>query len=374
MGTTGLVARAAGAGDRPRELSVVLQSIVLAVVLAFAVVALYPLWLQLGLYLMSPGPQLEPLARSYVSIRVYSAPAVLVTYAIVGWFIGRQNTRWPMAFVVVTNLLNILLDVYFVIILDMKSDGAALATITAEYVGCLLAIAALIRKLDTGSMAIVRRQLFKLRKYRELLDSNRYLFIRTMCLLFSFAFFTAMSARMGEHILAANTIMLQLLMLAAYGLDGFAFAAEGLAGNAAGAGDMQKFHHAVRACWRWSLVTALAISLCFALLAPLLYPLFTIHTEVLQVLNGYHFWLVLMPLSAVLSYLLDGVFIGAARSRYMMHGMAISLGLVYLPAWLLLQGYGNHGLWLSFTLFNASRGLTLAWYYRRLTRSGKWLD
>ena len=121
-------------------------------------------------------------------------------------------------------------------------------------------------------------------------------------------------------------------------------------------------------------VTALAISLCFALLAPLLYPLFTIHTEVLQILNGYHFWLVLMPLSAVLSYLLDGVFIGAARSRYMMHGMAISLGLVYLPAWLLLQGYGNHGLWLSFTLFNASRGLTLAWYYRRLTRSGKWLD
>ena len=374
MGTTGLVARAAGAGDRPRELSVVLQSMVLALVLAFMVVALYPLWLELGLYLMSPGPQLEPLTHSYVSIRVYSAPAVLMTYAIVGWFIGRQNTRWPMVFVIVTNLLNILLDVFFVIILDMKSDGAALATITAEYVGCLLAIAALLRKLDLGPVAIVRRQLFKLREYRELLDSNRYLFIRTMCLLFSFAFFTAMSIRLGEHTLAANTIMLQLLMLAAYGLDGFAYAAEGLAGNAAGAGDLQKFHQAVAACWRWSLVTALTISLCFALLAPLLYPLFTIHIEVLQILNKYHFWLVLMPLSAVLSYLLDGVFIGAARSRYMMYGMAISVGLVYLPAWWLLRGYGNHGLWLSFTLFNAARGLTLAWYYRRLTRSGKWLD
>ena len=374
MGTTGLVARAAGAGDSLRELSVVLQSIVLALVLAIAVVALHPLWLELGLYLMSPGPLLEPLARSYVSIRVYSAPAVLITYAIVGWFIGRQNTRWPMVFVIVTNLLNILLDVFFVIILDMKSDGAALATITAEYVGCLLAIAALMRKLDLGPVAIVRRQLFRLSEYRELLDSNRFLFLRTMCLLFSFAFFTAMSTRLGEHTLAANTIMLQLLMLAAYGLDGFAYAAEGLAGNAAGAGDLQKFHHAVRACWRWSLVTALAISFCFALLAPLIYPLFTIHTEVLQILKAYHFWLVLMPLSAVLSYLLDGVFIGAARSRYMMHGMVISVGLVYLPAWMLLKGFGNHGLWLSFTLFNAARGLTLAWYYRWLTRSGKWLD
>ena len=145
--------------------------------------------------------------------------------------------------------------------------------------------------------------------------------------------------------------MLQLLMLAAYGLDGFAYAAEGLAGNAAGAGDLQKFHQAVAACWRWSLVTALTISLCFALLAPLLYPLFTIHIEVLQILNKYHFWLVLMPLSAVLSYLLDGVFIGAARSRYMMYGMAISVGLVYLPAWWLLRGYGNHGLWAALLFF-----------------------
>lgn len=374
MGTTGLVARAAGAGDNHRELTVVLQSLVLSLALASMVLATYPLWMNLGLYLMSPGPELEPLARSYISIRVYSAPAVLATYAIVGWFIGRQNTRWPMAFVVVTNLLNILLDVLFVIILDMKSDGAAFATITAEYVGCLLAIAALVHKLDLGPVAAVRRQLSRLRAYRELLDSNRYLFIRTMCLLFSFAFFTAMSTRMGEHTLAANTIMLQFLMLAAYGLDGFAFAAEGLAGNAAGAGDLQKFHSTVRACWRWSLVAALAMSLCFALLAPLIYPLFTIHTEVLQILNKYHFWLVLMPLAAVLSYLLDGVFIGAARSRYMMHSMVVSVGLVYLPAWLLLKGFGNHGLWLSFILFNAARGFTLAWYYRRLSRSGKWLD
>jgi MATE family multidrug resistance protein len=374
MGTTGLVARAAGAGDGPRELSVVLQSMILALALSVFALALSPLWLKLGLYLMSPGPLLEPLTSSYVSIRIYSAPAVLLTYAIVGWFIGRQNTRWPMMFVIVTNALNIVLDIWFVIVLDMKSDGAAWATLTAEYVGLLLALAALAKQLDLSPFALVRQQLLKLAAYRELLDSNRYLFIRTMCLLASFAFFTAMSTRLGQSTLAANTIMLQLLMLAAYGLDGFAYAAEGLAGNAAGAGSLQKFEEAVKACWRWSWITALTMSLSFALLAPLIYPLFTNHTDVLQVLGQYHFWLVLMPLASVLSYLLDGVFIGAAKSRYMMHGMAISMVLVYLPAWWLLQGYGNHGLWLAFTLFNAARGLTLAWYYRRLSRRGEWLE
>jgi MATE family multidrug resistance protein len=374
MGTTGLVARAAGADDRARELTVFLQSGILAVVLALVVILSHPLWLQLGIVLMAPGPELAPLTRSYVSIRVFSAPAVLVTYAIVGWFIGRQNTRWPMVIAILTNLLNIGLDVLFIIVLDMKSDGAAYATLVSEYVGCAVAVVAVIRQLDWRPLAGIREFLFRFSAYTELLESNRYLFIRTMCLLFSFAFFTAMSNRLGETTLAANTIMLQLMMLAAYGLDGFAYAAEGLSGNAAGAGDMSRFHLAVRSCWRWSLLTATLISGIYALGAPLIFPLFTPHATVLVQLQIFLPWLVLLPLAAAPSYLLDGVFIGAARTRYMMHSMLFCLIAIYLPLWYLLQGMGNNGLWLSFTVFNAARGATLAWCFYYLDKRGMWLD
>jgi MATE family multidrug resistance protein len=373
MGTTGLIARATGANDGARELTIILQSLVLALALALLVVTSHPLWLSLGLWLMAPGDSLAPLAEGYVSIRVFSAPAVLITYAIVGWYIGHQNTRWPMVFVLVTNLLNILLDILFIVVLDMKSEGAAWATLCAEYTGCGIALLALFKSLDLRPLAQIRAQLTRLGAYRDLLDSNRYLFARTMCLLFSFAFFTAMSTRLGQDMLAANTIMLQLLMMAAYALDGFAYAAEGLAGNAAGAGDMPRFYQVVAVCGRWSIATAASISLILLLGGPLLYPLFTHHQVIQQMLNNYHFWLVLMPLAAAWSYLLDGVFIGAAKSREMMYSMIFCLLLIYLPAWFLLQGWGNHGLWLACLLFHIGRGATLQWYYRRLSLDQAWL-
>jgi MATE family multidrug resistance protein len=374
MGTTGLVARAAGAGDRERELAVLLQSAVLAIALALLVVLSSPAWLGLGIHLMAPGPELAPLAIEYVSIRVFSAPAVLLTYAALGWFIGRQNTRLPMLILIFTNGLNILLDVLFIVVLDWKSAGAAWATLCAEYAGCALALLLIHRQLDWSPLAGVLPGLRNPGTYSELLASNRYLFFRTMCLLFGFAFFTAMSTRQGEDVLAANTIMLNLLLLAAYGLDGFAYAAEGLAGNAAGAGNLARFHHAVRACWHWSLATAGLMSLLFLAGAPLIYPLFTDHENIRRLLGSYHLWLVAIPLVAAPSYLLDGVFIGAARTRYMMRSMVFSLGVVYLPAWFLLQGLANHGLWLAFLLFNGARGASLWVYFRRLSRSGDWLD
>ena len=169
---------------------------------------------------------------------------MLLTYAVLGWFIGHQDTRWPMVILVFTNLLNIVLDVLFIVVLDWKSAGAARHPVRRIRRLCARPVAG--EPAHPLPLAAGRRAEDDLRlaSYRELLDSNRFLFIRTVCLLFSFAFFTAMSTRLGEATLAANTIMLNLLLLAAYGLDGFAYAAEGLAGNAAGAGDLARFRRA----------------------------------------------------------------------------------------------------------------------------------
>jgi MATE family multidrug resistance protein len=374
MGTTGLVARAVGSGDSERELAVLLQSGVLAIGLAALVIMAQPAWLALGLRFMAPGPELEPLVSEYITIRVFSAPAVLLTYTALGWFIGRQDTRWPMLVLIFTNALNIGLDVLFIVVLDWKSAGAARATLCAEYAGCALAMYLVWRRVDWRPLAAVLPGLRRPSAYSSLLESNRYLFIRTVCLLFGFAFFTAMSTRMGEQVLAANTIMLNLLLLAAYGLDGFAYAAEGLAGNAAGGGDLDRFYRAVRACWHWSLATATLLGLGLLAGAPMIYPLFTKHQDIIALLHAHHLWLAAMPLVAAPSYLLDGVFIGAARTRYMMNSMLLSLIGVYLPAWFLLQGLANHGLWLSFLAFNGARGLSLWVYFRRLSRNRGWLD
>lgn len=373
MGTTGLVARAMGAGEAERAVLVLAQSAVLALVLSTVIIVLHPLWLGLGFALMSPQPELHSLAESYTSIRIYSAPAVLLTYTIVGWFIGRQDTRWPMVIVVVTNIVNIGLDFLLILGLGLYSDGAAMATVAAEYLGCILAVYAVWRKVPALPKHYFRRKLTNLGDYRRLLQSNRHLFLRTVSLLFSFAFFTAMSDNMGSDMLAANTLMLQLIMLAAFGMDGFAFAVEGLAGTRLGARDLPGFYRAVHRCSRWCAITAGLTSLIFLLFHTPLFSLLTNLPNIRQLMSQYYLWLVLLPLAAAPSYLLDGVFIGSAETRYMMTTMLFSVFLVYLPVWYLTRGWDNHGLWLAFTAFHVARGITLYSCYRRLQQKRAWL-
>jgi MATE family multidrug resistance protein len=373
MGTTGLVAKAMGGGREEGALLVLGQSVVLAVGISLPVILLHPLWLSAGLTLMAPQPDIDSLAGSYIAIRVYSAPAVLATYAITGWFIGRQNTRWPMLIALLTNLANIALDFLFILGLGMNSDGAALATLIAEYLGFALALAAVAYTTRQQRRAWLLRSLGEWRAYRRLLRSNRHLFVRTTCLLFSFAFFTAMGDNLGDEVLAANSLMIQLLMLAAYGLDGFAYAAEALSGNRIGARDLDGFHRAVAACATWSAGAALLASAMFLLLGSPLYRLLTDLPEVRALLQAYHWWLVALPLVAAPSYLLDGIFIGTASTRPMMYTMLASTLLIYLPSWYLTRAWGNHGLWFAFTVFHIGRGVSLYLCYRVLDRRRAWL-
>lgn len=373
MGTTGLVARAMGAGAPDRAQLVLTQSALLALALALLVFLLHPVLLGLGFALMAPAEGVRPLAESYAGIRIASAPAVLVTYAVVGWCIGRQDTRRPLLIVVTTNAVNIALDVIFILGLGMNSDGAALATVIAEYLGCALALVLVWRVHPGLPGGDLRRRLWQWSAYRELLRSNRHLFVRTICLLGGFAFFTAAGDKLGTQVLAANALMMQLLLFAAYAMDGFAFAAEGLTGQLSGAGDEPGFYRAVARCGFWCALTAVLISALFAIAQEPLFSLLTDQAELRALMREHAPWLILMPLAAGPSYLLDGVFIGTAQTRQMMVTMLISATLVYLPAWYLTRDWGNHGLWFAFVLFNGARGLTLFWCYRRLSHRGEWL-
>ncbi len=372
MGTTGLVARALG-GARPNLCQLLLaQAALLGIVLALALIATQSLIFPIAMTLMEPGPEVKSWALNYCSIRIYAAPATLVNYAVIGWFIGLQDTRSPLLLMLATNLLNIILDWLLIVVLDMKSDGAATATVIAEYASLLLALGLVQRKRRKLPGHLVWTHLRQLGSYLELIRVNRHLFVRTASLLFAFAFFTAQGAQQGETILAANAILLQLLMLTAYGLDGFAHAAEALTGKAIGAGRREDFFRACRSSSLWALLTAVAITSVFVIFNGPIIGLFSDIPEVINTVNHYYPWLCALPLLAAGSYQLDGIFIGAGKSQAMQNAMLLACFGVFLPLWWLTQGLGNHGLWFAFCSFNCSRTLFMGWMFRQLSKEESW--
>ncbi|NIB39520.1 MATE family efflux transporter [Pseudomaricurvus alkylphenolicus] len=360
MGITGLAAQAWGQQNHIQLDALLMRSAVLAVVVGLLLMAIRTPLLGISLTLMQPSAEAAALAQSYGEIRMLGAPAVLLNFVIVGWFIGRQNTRVPMLIVLTTNVINILLDVVFILGLELNSDGAALATLCAEVSGLCIGIICVLRAEPRMLERLRQVSISNWRHYRRLLGVNRHLFIRTACLLFTIAFFTAQGSRQGDSTLAANSIIFQLLMLLSYGLDGIAHSAEALVGKAFGRRDPKLFSEILATTGVWSLVIAVGMSLFFWIAQGWLISLFTDIQNVLEILNIYFVWLYALPLLCVWAFWLDGVYIGAGGSRVMQYSMMFSVFIVFLPSWWLSQSWQNHGLWLAFSLFNLSRGVTLA--------------
>ncbi|WP_208022414.1 MATE family efflux transporter [Pseudomaricurvus hydrocarbonicus] len=367
MGTTSLAARAQGqhrAQKQPDEhamASLLVRSGVLALALGLLLVMFRTPLINTALTWMEPSASTEALARSYSHIRLLSAPFVLTTMVILGWFIGRQNTRVPLLVMVATNLVNVILDMVFIWGLKLNSDGAALATVCADTLGFVLAAGCALRASPSLIRRFTRYLSCNLDDYRELLSINRHLFIRTLCLLLTFAFFTAQGAQMGDDILAANAIIFQLLMLTSYSLDGIAHASEALAGDAVGAQNPQRLEAIVVTTGFWSVLIAMAMSLSFSLGQTLIIPVFTDIAAVAQILSEFYHWVIVLPLACVWAFWLDGIFIGTGRTKTMQNAMLGCCVLVFFPVWWATQALHNNGLWIAFTLFNVARGVSLGW-------------
>ncbi len=366
MGTTGLTSQAAGREDHSSVRNLLGQALIMALVIGVLLILLSKPLIALGLWLLDGSAEATHLAGEYAGIRILSAPAVMANYAILGWFLGQQNSRVTLLIMVTTNSVNIVLDLLFVVGLGMTSNGVAWATVIADYTALALGLTLVAHQLKRLDGHFLREQLTRFKAYQQLFQVNAHLFIRTLGLLFAMAFFTAQGASQGDVILAANAVLLQFIMLTSYGLDGFAHAAEALTGRAIGRRDWLEFSESVRATTRFSLLTAGSAMLAFALGGNALIALLTDLPAVRDAAAEFMPWMILMPALAVWSYLLDGVFIGATATREMRNSIFIALA-VYLPLWWLTQnigsGMGNHGLWLAFTTFMLVRSLTLGGYY-----------
>jgi MATE family multidrug resistance protein len=304
-------------------------------------------------------------AETYLAIRMWSAPATLSSYALIGWFIGMQNARAPLILVLVTNSINILLDLWFVVGLGMQVDGVAAASVIAEYSGIFVAIFLIRPLLRQHPGRWQPERLSRLREYRAFLGINANLFVRTIALVGTFTFVTAQGARLGGLVLAANAILMNFQNLLAFALDGLAHAAEALVGKATGAGDRASLLRSVMLTRRWSASIALAFSALFYAGGPALIGLLTDLPHVRQATLEYLPWMVLSPVISVWPFLYDGVFVGATRASEMRNSMLFSVLAVFIPAWYVLQPWGNHGLWLAFLIFMAARAASMHYLYKR---------
>lgn len=364
MSTTGLTAQAYGADDNLGLMQVLARALVLAWGLALVILVMQKPITELALWLMGGSELVQHYARDYVLVRIWSAPAALTNLVLLGWLLGNQNARAPMLLLILTNGLNILLDIWFVLGLGWQVKGAAAASVVADYLATVLGgylVWRTLKRRNTWPEPGFWAGCLQLAAFKQLVGLNRDIFLRALCLQLTFAFMTFQGARLGDEILAANAVLMNFLMFISFGLDGFAYAVEAMVGKAVGARNRIAFRLACALNLFWGAVVGGLFVLVLAVAGPQLIGLITTIEAVREQAVRYLPWLILMPLAACWCFILDGIFIGTTRAAEMRDMMLVATAGVFFPVWYFSQSLGNHGLWLAMLCFMLARGLTLGW-------------
>ena len=358
MATTGLTAQAFGEKDLPECGRLLLRAICIGITSSLFLFIFQWQLIDLSFRLIDASPEVEHLARAYFHIRLYAAPATLCLHAFHGVFLGLQNARYPMLLAIVVNLVNIALNLVFVRLIGMKVDGVALATVIAQYVGLFLAVLLFSRYYRGILPAWDFREILAFSRLKRFLNVSGDIFIRTCCLVFSHAVFTAKSAALSDTVLAINTILLQFINLLSYAIDGLAFAAESLIGKYKGARDLSNLKETTRQIFFWSFLFGGVIMLIFVIFGEHLLRLFTDQMPLVEQAKPYLIWIIVAPVINVAAYIWDGIFLGATASKALRNSVMLST-LLFLSAIYLLIPFGNHGLWAALTLLLIARGVSL---------------
>lgn len=365
MGTAGLVAQAVGAGDKGEVSALLVRGLMIggAAGLFFILFQIPIIW---AAFQLSPASaEVEGMARSYLQIRIFSAPAAIAIYAVTGWMVAQERTILVLAVQLWMNGLNIALDFLFVIGLGWGVEGVALATLIAEWTGLLLALWLVRDGFASGywnnwSLVFNRVRLIRMAWV------NGDIMARSVLLQIGFVSFLFYGATFGDTVLAANQVLLQFLYITSYALDGFAFAAEAMVGQALGARKRQALRRAVILNTCWGVACVFVLSLAFAVFGNDLIALMAKSVPVQEAAGEYLIWMVAAPVLGVLAWMMDGVFIGATRTADMRNMMILSTAIYFGAIWALLDRFGNHGLWAALIIFFVVRGISLALRYPAL--------
>ncbi len=361
MSTTGMTAQAVGNQAENETTLILLRAAAIAVLSGILLIFVQTAIAHVSFLLVEATPQVEKYAREYFHIRIWAAPATLMLFALQGWFLGMQNAKYPLILTVLVNGANILLNFAFVYGLEMRSEGVAYATVIAQYAGLLTGVYLYFRKYPTPLLKKLASRIVETAALKRVFLINFDIFLRTIGLIFAFSYFTAKSAESGDDILAANSILLQFIMILAYGVDGFAFAAESLVGKHIGAGDESGLRLTVRYSFYWGMALAGVVALTYVGFGENILFIFTNKAEIVALCMQFITWVLIAPFIHTYCFIWDGVFVGATATAAMRNSTLFCAFGIFLPTHLLLRDQiGNHSLWLALTLFMVMRGLTLA--------------
>ena len=368
MGTTGPTAQARGAGDYAEVRALIGRALLLAGVIGGALIALQLPILALTFWLIDASPQVEYYAREYFLIRVWSMPAALAGYAIIGWYYGLRDARTPLVVQTVATALNIGLDFLFVFGFGWGVAGVAVASLIAAYVGLLLGLWCVWRTLrslpGSGHGPLLDRA-----RLLRMLSINSDLVLRTFCVVSVLGLFMAKSAELGDLTLAANQVLHNFLVFTSFGLDAFAHAAEAILGEAVGKRDRPAFQRARRVVFLWAVIVGVLNVLVYAVAGHGIIALFTGIEEVRAAAGGFLWWVVALPLVSVWAYTYDGVYLSATRTTAMRNTVIVSFIAYITMLYTLVPLYGNAGLWIALATFLGMRGLLLHLAYPALLGS-----
>ncbi len=359
MGTSGFAAQALGARNFAEIMNTLVRAMAIALGVGFLILILQKPIAQCAFYFIGGSETTENLALRYYNIRIWAAPAALGIYAMKGWLIGMQNSITPMITAILINLVNIVLCLLFVYVWDMDIEGIALGTALAQYSGFLFLVFfgfARYRKLISY---INLHESLKWQSMKGFFKVNSDIFLRTLCLIAVFTFIPAVSAKMGDDILAINTLLMQFFTLFSYIMDGFAYAGEALAGKQIGAHNPKGLKQTIRLLFRWGAILSFLFMILYGFFGKHLLSLFTDQISIINLSGDYLYWVLLFPLAGFGAFLWDGIYVGATASKSMRNSMYISTAVFFAAYYLLYSIWDNNALWLAFILYLAFRSLLL---------------
>ena len=362
MGTTGLASQAHGAGQTGEVAALLTRALIIGLSAGMILILFQRPLFDLAFLLSPASAEVETLARDYMAIRVWSGPAMIALFGVTGWMIALERTGSVLAVQVAMNGLNIVLDLWFVLGLDWGVTGVAWATFIAEWSGLALGL-----WLCRGAFRVPAwrdwPRVFDPVRLRRMASVNRDILLRSLMLEAVFVSFLFLGSDFGDVTLAANQVLLQFLHITANALDGFAFAAEALVGQAVGRRDAGLLRRGAALTSLWGVIIAAGLAVVFWAGGGMIIDLLAKAPEVQEAARVYLGYMVLAPLLGVAAWMLDGIFIGATRADEMRNMMVISLGAYAVTAALLVPAIGNHGLWLALLVSFVARGVTLGLRY-----------
>ncbi|NOU61435.1 MATE family efflux transporter [Marinifilum caeruleilacunae] len=366
MGTTGITAQAYGARNLSEAILSLSRALTVALVGSILILILQKPIEMLSFWLIESEESVESIAKSYFYIRVWAAPATIGLYALNGWFIGMQNAKTPMLIAVTGNVINIALSAFFVYGLLLDARGVALGTLIAQYCSLFIALFFVFKNYSRLFKYWSAKGMMKVQELKHFFLVNKDIFIRTLCIIFVFTFFTTESASVNKEILAVNSLLLQFLFIFSYFMDGFAFAAEALVGKFIGANNSKNLSKVIRLLFIWGIGISVIFTIAYGLFGIDILSVLTDAESTIRIARDYLKWIILLPILSFASFLMDGIFIGATASSYMRKTMLAATIFIFIPLYYFLNNsLENHGLWIAMLGFMFTRGLFQAIYYKK---------